>query len=39
MIKKIFNEEYKIVMLSNGKEAIDYFENNKIQKEIKEHLN
>ena len=29
MIKKIFNDEYKIVMLSNGKEAIEYFENNK----------
>ncbi len=29
MIKKIFNDEYKIVMLENGKEAIDYFESNK----------
>ena len=37
MIKKIFNEEYKIVMLSNGKEAIDYFEENK-NKDITESI-
>lgn len=29
MIKKIFNDEYKIVTASNGKEAIDYLESNK----------
>ncbi len=28
MIKKIFNEEYKIVMATNGKEAIDYLNEN-----------
>lgn len=29
IIKKIFNDEYKIVTASNGKEAIDYLESNK----------
>lgn len=29
MIKKVFNDEYKIVMAANGKEAIDYLESNK----------
>ena len=28
MIKKIFNDEYKTVMASNGKEAIEYLEKN-----------
>ena len=28
MIKKIFNDEYKIVMATNGKEAIDYLKEN-----------
>ena len=29
MIKKLFVEEYKIQMAANGKEAIEYLENNK----------
>lgn len=28
MIKKVFDDEYKIVMATNGKEAIDYLEKN-----------
>lgn len=32
MIKKVFNDEYKIVMASNGKEAIDYLEANSNKK-------
>ena len=28
MIKKVFDDEYKIVMATNGKEAIDYLEEN-----------
>lgn len=28
MIKKVFDDEYKIVMATNGKEAIDYLEQN-----------
>lgn len=28
MIKKVFNDEYKIVMAANGKEAIDYLNSN-----------
>lgn len=29
MIKKVFNDEYKIATATNGKEAIDYLESNK----------
>lgn len=40
MIKKVFNDEYKIIMATNGKEAIDYLElnNNKNKTESADNI-